>query len=223
VSKKIGFSSVVYNLGIKMENPKNSRIETYRILSEIYKEPDMPFAEVVCRGDLYDVLNTHLKELKIKAGIEDLKIAGETNEVFEKLKSEYYPLFAGPVPPFALPVESVYKEWTAEKGAILSKQKGLLMGDSAIDMISIYKTEGIEIPPSLNAMPDHITLLLEYAARLCESAPQDEQINFISDHFDWLPDFGKDVFSLSMSKFYRCAVDATLKFIQNEMLILEIY
>ncbi|MBI3815388.1 MAG: molecular chaperone TorD family protein [Nitrospinae bacterium] len=206
-----------------MKKIDNTSAEIYRTLSEIYKEPDMPFAEAVCRGDLYDVLNTYLKELKIEASIEDLKIAGETNEVFERLKSEYYPLFVGPVPPFALPVESVYKEWTAEEGAILSKQKGLLMGDSAIDMINIYKAEGIEVPPAFNAMPDHITLLLEYTAHLCESASQDEQKKFISDHFDWLPDFGKDVFSLSKSKFYRCAVDVTLKFIQNERQILEIY
>lgn len=205
-----------------MENLKNSRIETYRILSEIYKEPDISFTEAVYRGDLYEVLNTYLKELKIWADIEDLKITGEANEVFEKLKSEYYPLFAGPLPPFALPVESVYKEWTAEEGAILSRQKGLIMGDSAIDMLNIYKSEGIEIPPEFNAMPDHITLLLEYAAHLCESASLDEQKKFISDHFDWLEDFGKDVFSLSKSRFYGCAVDVTLRFIQNERRILGI-
>ncbi len=199
-----------------MENPKNSRIETYRILSEIYKEPDMSFAEAVWRGDLYDVLNTYLKELKIEAITEDLKIIGEEDEVFEKLKSEYYPLFAGPIPPFALPVESVYKEWAAEEGAILSNQKGLLMGDSAIDMINIYKSEGIEIPSQFSAMPDHIALLLEYAAHLCESASLDEQKKFISGHFDWLEHFREDVFLLSKSKFYRCAVDLTLRFIRNE-------
>ena len=97
-------------------------------------------------------------------------------DILLSLKEVYYPLFVGPSPSLALPVESVYKEWAQNKTSVISTDvRGMLMGDPAVDMITRYKEAGIEIPREYKDVPDHLALLLEYMALLCEAAEGDQR------------------------------------------------
>lgn len=187
------------------------RAEIYRILSECYKEPSVEFAADVARGYLNQELSKHLTRLGIVLSLEGLKIESDAEEVFRILKEQYYPLFMGPFPPFVLPVESVHKAW-ARGGTtpLLSPDvRGMLMGDPAVDILRRYEASGIEIPKEFKDMPDHLALLLEYMAFLCENGTPAEQERFAREHLDWVPELHRSVHACSESRFYRAVADTT--------------
>ncbi len=191
------------------------RAEIYRILSECYKEPCIEFAEGVAQGDLFQELSRYFSQLGITLPLEGLRISGERGEVLQALKGQYYSLFVGPFPPFALPVESVYKEWAqeGETPLIASGVRGMLMGNPAIDMLKRYRMLGIEIPPEFKDMPDHLALLLEYMALLCENGTDEEQRRFLQDHLNWIPELKRLIYDCSESRFYQTVADATAAFV----------
>jgi TorA maturation chaperone TorD len=207
--------SIVFDIP---EKEKGMRSEIYQILSECYKEPCIEFAQDVAQGHLYQELSGHLAQWGISISMEGLKIQGEPAEVLQKLKEQYYPLFVGPFPPYALPVESVYKEWAREDQTplIAPGVRGMLMGDSAIDMLRRYQTSGIEIPAQFKDMPDHLALLLEYMVLLCEAGTDEEQRRFVQDHLGWIPELRKLIYECSESRFYRTVADATAAFVAYE-------
>jgi TorA maturation chaperone TorD len=196
----------------------SSRAEIYQILSECYKEPSIEFAADVAIGDLYHELSRRLARLGVTLSLEGLKVAGEPIEILQVLKDQYYPLFIGPFPPFALPVESVYKEWAreGETSLIAPGVRGMLMGDPAIDMLRRYRTCGIEIPEQFKDMPDHLALLLEYMALLCEAGTDDEQRRFVQDHLAWMPELKRLIYDCSESRFYRSVADASAAVVAYE-------
>lgn len=192
------------------------RAEIYQILSECYKEPSIEFAMDVAQGNLYQELSRHLTRLGIALSLEDLKIPGDAEEVLQVLKDQYYPLFMGPFPPFALPVESAYKEWarSGESPLIAPDVKGMLMGDPAVDMLRRYEASGIEIPKEFKEMPDHLALLLEYMALLCEAGTEEERERFVRDHLNWLPGLRRLMDECAKQRgeeclFYRTVANAT--------------
>ena len=134
---------------------------------------------------------------------------------FKRLKEDYHSLF---FPLFVVPVESVYKEWAKGGDSPLphSVKKGYIMGDPAVEMIKRYKMAGIEIPKEFKDTPDHIALLLEYAALLCENIPENSRARFVLEHLDWVEDLRNDIYKYSQSDFYRCIADITVAFIKNE-------
>jgi TorA maturation chaperone TorD len=194
------------------------RIEIYQIVSECYKEPSIEFAEDVAQGGLFRELSRYFRQLGITLSLEGLRIPGEGGEVLQALKGQYYSLFVGPFPPFALPVESIYKEWAreGETPLIASGVRGMLMGDPAIDMLRRYKASGIEIPEQFKDMPDHLALLLEYMALLCENGTDEEQRQFLQDHLDWIPELKRLIYECSESRFYKTVADATAAFVAYE-------
>lgn len=220
------------------------RAEIYRILSECYKEPCIEFAQDLAEGRLYRELEGNLKRLGISISLDGLAISAsrvelregevlsgirggggwllpsdrdKTADLLQSLKEIFYPLFVGPSPSLVLPVESAYKEWAREGNTLISSEvRGMLMGDPAIDMIRRYREAGMEIPAIYKDMPDHLALLLEYMALLCEaqtaidqradasvgrrlhpaspmegdgrSSIKEEQAKFIEQHLDWVPE-----------------------------------
>ncbi|MBI5746440.1 MAG: molecular chaperone TorD family protein, partial [Nitrospirae bacterium] len=131
----------------------------------------------------------------------------------QSLKEIFYPLFVGPSPSIVLPVESVYKVWDREgSGLVPSEARGMLMGDPAIDMLKRYRDAGMEIPAIYKDMPDHLALLLEYMAFLCESGAGEEgegsqetsassvepsEVRFLVEHLDWLQELNRLVYSFT--------------------------
>ncbi len=227
------------------------RAEIYRILSECYKEPCIEFAQDLAEGRFYQELEGNLTRLGITISLEGLRVQesgfehreGEalsgirggggwllpsdrdrTANLLQSLKEIFYPLFVGPSPSLVLPVESAYKEWAREGNTLISSEvRGMLMGDPAIDMIRRYKAAGMEIPAIYKDMPDHLALLLEYMALLCESEVEEkEQTEFIENHLDWLPELNRLVYSFTeesqgsfAGKFYRTVADVTVAFVTH--------
>jgi len=186
----------------------------YSALAECYKEPTLEFARDVAAGRVYEMIAEGAMGLNIPVSPDVLKPLdrnggeGRVKEIYHGLKDEYYSLFN---PLYVVPVESVYKEWKDGSGG-----KGYIMGDPAIEMKKRYEMAGIEIPLMYKDMPDHISLLLEYASLLCENLPMEMRSTFIMNHLDWLEDLREDVYKYSGSEFYRSVVDVTLAFVRYE-------
>lgn len=196
---------------------KAIRAEVYRIFSECYKEPSLEFAGDVEGAVLYTELAQCFGCLGLSAGLEGLRLPGEPAVIFEKLKKEYYPLFVGPFPPFALPVESVYKGWAHEGTTpiVAPDARGMFMGEPAVDMLKRYQYYDIQVPVAFKDTPDHLALLLEYMGLLCEAESEAQGI-FLRDHLDWVPEFRRLIDRCSDSGFYRCVAGATESFLAYE-------
>lgn len=184
--------------------------DIYSQLSEFFKEPTEEFAGDIKSGRLLNYFRDVFPSLGLDVSkLEDLSISGA---IYAKLCEEYKRLFVGPLPPYIIPVESIYKKWTNDPECKLpiAGEKGYLMGDPAIDMIKRYQTDGIVIPEKYSSMPDHITLELEYMAFLFINGGINEQEEFLTSHLDWVGKLAKDIEVFMENKgFYSAVAEIT--------------
>lgn len=181
-------------------------------LSEFFKEPSREFADDVASGRLLWFFKGHGHLCLQDDGLLNGLMLGD--DAYGTLSEEYRRLFFGPMPPYIVPVESVYKRWTndPECGLPMASERGYLMGDPAIDMTRRYLAHGIALPEKYSSMPDHIALELEYASFLCSNDSAEGQREFVFSHLDWVADFADDVKSLAAAGgFYCSAAEITLK------------
>jgi TorA maturation chaperone TorD len=183
--------------------------DIYAQLSEFFKGPTEEFASDVADGRLL----SYFREVYSVLGINRTPPEGlwVTADTYAVLRAEYKKLFMGPLPPYIVPVESVYKRWSNDPGCNLplAGEKGYLMGDPAMDMISRYQADGLVIPDEYSAMPDHIILELEYMAHLCRNFSEREQREFLKNHLDWIADLTGDIQQYDNAGFYFTAVQIT--------------
>ncbi|MBI3593215.1 MAG: molecular chaperone TorD family protein [Nitrospirae bacterium] len=183
--------------------------EVYSQLSEFFKEPTEGFANDVASGRLLKFFKEIFSNLDNDASL----IAGLSmrGDVYAILKEEYKRLFLGPMPPYIVPVESVYKQWSNDPECKLpiSGEKGYMMGDPAIDMIKRYQAHGIVIPDKYSSMPDHIALELEYMSFLCRNADIKNQREFVSSRLNWADELTRDIRNLSGNTFYSLCAKIT--------------
>jgi putative dimethyl sulfoxide reductase chaperone len=174
----------------------------YAQLSEFFKEPSAGLVEDVASGRMARFFEEQLRIL----GLDPAPCSGLAmdGDVGTKLRDEYQRLFRGPLPPYVVPVESVYKIWTSDPGCHLSLagEKGSLMGDSAVDMNRRYREGGIVIPDEYSSMPDHIALELEYMSFLSRRGDQDACWEFLARHLDWLTDLTAEINAAGGGEFY---------------------
>ncbi|AUX07786.1 chaperone protein TorD [Halalkaliarchaeum desulfuricum] len=151
------------------------------LLAECLKHPDERFFTDVEAG----LLDTEIDMLVDRLDLPEPEGGPATEllpETVGSLDNEYIRLFEGLESPYAIPVESPYREWHAGTG-----REGLLEGPPADEMRRRYDALEAEIPAAYP--PDHLALLLDYASVLLESGGPDEYRPFFRDHFDWLPAF----------------------------------
>jgi TorA maturation chaperone TorD len=183
--------------------------DAFAQLSEFFKEPTAEFVADVESGRLRSFFEDVFAALEIDAAaLEGLSVKGD---VYAKLKEDYRKLFIGPLPPYILPVESVYKRWSNDPDCKLSiaAEKGYLMGDPAMDMIKRYQADGVVIPDKYSSMPDHVALELEYMAYLCRNGNVERQRAFYATHLCWMDDLAKDIKKSDISRFYSTGAEIT--------------
>lgn len=193
------------------------RKETYLLLARCFVSPDLEFAKLVLSKQLNEIIVRNFNVLNINS-IEFSFMGESVADVYRKLKREYAMTFSGPIPPYVVPVESVYKPWAFDDDVKFEwkGQKGFLMGDSAIDMIRRYQKYGITIPDQFKDIPDHISLILEFASIICGNVEK-EQMEFICSHLAWIKDLEGEIRQLNKSAFYNEIAKTAFLFTENEI------
>ena len=136
----------------------------------------------------------------------------------EDIVNEYNRLFL--VKPQAPPHEAHYLDGTGQfRGWMVAKLQG------------IYAENGLAISPTLNEMPDHLAVELEFMSHLCSvahagenemiEAALDSQRAFLTQHLaKWFPKFAKRVNEAKPQHHYRVAIEATFLFLRSELVSL---
>jgi TorA maturation chaperone TorD len=154
----------------------------YGVLSECYKHPDERFHEDVAAGRLEAELAAVAEPLgvAVERGVDE-DLVPDTVAAFD---NEYIALFEAFETPYAPAVESPYKAWYDGAGG-----EGLLNGPPAADMERRYASLEADVPDAY--VPDHLALLLEFAAILAERGSREDHRAFVATHLDWVPAFAR--------------------------------
>jgi TorA maturation chaperone TorD len=134
------------------------------------------------------------------------------------LKEEHHRLFSDTGDERISLVESFYKPWTQDPHCCLpfAKEKGFLMGDSAIHLSTLFQHCGLEIAGPFKGMPDHILIELEFLSFLYQEAGDVEIKRFIKDHLDWIPFLKESFEKVRAHPFYISLIEILDLFINQE-------
>ena len=143
--------------------------------------------------------------------------------LLDDLKREYYRLFSDTGSERIPLMESFYKPWTMDPHCSLpfAAERGFLMGDSAIHLLTIYQQCGLEIAAPFRGMPDHIIIELEFLSHLYQKANGREIKIFMEDHLDWIDHLKKSCKKANAHLFYTSLIDILNFFINTEKKRLE--
>lgn len=185
---------------IGLEN-KTDCANVFMVLADLYKLPAMEFWDEIRQQGLLRMLEESVNELyDIDFSIEE--ILPESYAEFQVL---YMTSIGSTQKQAALPIESLYKPWTQDETCTLpfARDKGYILGDSALHINYLLEKLEIDIPIELQGMPDHIAILLELLAFFIEHAPEHTTADFMEDHFDWLEEYESHLSEVTEHPFYQ--------------------
>ena len=113
--------------------------------------------------------------------------------------------------------------WTQDPHCSLpfAKEKGFLMGDSAIHLSALLQHCGLEVEDPFKGMPDHILIELEFLSYLYQEAGDEEIKRFIKDHLNWIPSLKESFERAHAHAFYMSLIEILDLFIKQEKRRLE--
>jgi TorA maturation chaperone TorD len=190
-----------------------------QILSSLFCPPDQEMVEQLNQGHLHAFFKSYVRswegEIEILKGF----LTQSPTQIFLKdLKEEHHRLFSDTGNERISLVESFYKPWTHDPRCCLpfAKEKGFLMGDSAVHLSTIFQHCGLEVAGPFKGTPDHILIELEFLSYLYQEAGEVEIKRFIKDHLDWIP-FLKESFEKARAHpFYISLIEILDLFINQE-------
>lgn len=196
-----------------------SRSKCYEIFSELFYQPNKE--ELLSKKILFDLVDA-LTDLNPDAKKSAERMNNSISEYeAEQLIVEYSRLFVGPFKVLAPPYGSVY----IDSGRIL-------MGDSTLDIIHIYREAGLVFRERFKEVPDHITIELEFLhfitykelAALHSNNNDDlkkyrkTQVLFMNNFFGkWIFPFCEHILSSTENSYYRNLAECLQQFTRSEM------
>lgn len=120
--------------------------------------------------------------------------------------------FTGGLPESALPVESLYVEWTHDPArGPFAHQSGLYKADTALYMEDLIASLGMQVPEEFSACPDHLALELECVSVLLEAGRAADARQLFLERTGWLTAYRLKLVALGdEALFYLAIVDALL-------------
>ena len=197
--------------GTELSEVLRAREVAYSLLARLFgEEPDPAFLRELHQRRVFDTfLFADANEAvqkgaeRVAASLAELETLGESG--FEALRSEYTRLFIGPARLPAPPWESAY----------LTEER-LLFQESTLEVRRAYRKYGLLPRNFPHEADDHISFELEFMARLCSLAQDEDQavrdrvladqVAFLRDHLQrWVPAFAGDVAAHASTGFYQGA------------------
>jgi putative dimethyl sulfoxide reductase chaperone len=136
------------------------------------------------------------------------------------LEIAYNRLFYGPGRPLVPPYASAY----------IHPRGQLVMGQPAIDILKLYRKEGLEIANTFHDLPDHLILELEFMSFLCEQEDStdlpekqwEKQYQFLIHHLIWwLPSFVDSLQECTTEPVYPSLARPLLQWVKSDLEYLE--
>lgn len=195
-----------------------------QLIAILFAPPDRDWMEEMREEDLFSTLEALGKAM---GGDGDLfkgfLMEGPPGTWLEELRSEYFRLFEDEMGEKISLVESFYKPWTQDPRCPLpfAREKGYLMGDSALHLLTLYQHCGLEIPDRFKGMPDHLILELEFLSLLYRHAGDREIRRFMEDHLDWIPSLLEQCKRVQAHPFYLSLLELLQLFLKSEKARLE--
>jgi len=189
------------------------------VMASLFSPPDQESLREIGEGHLYSFFKKNVESLGGDEHLlKGLNFNGHPGDLLENLKSEYDRLFdEGGSENISL-VESFYKPWTQDPHCPLpfAKEKGHLMGDSALHLFTLYQHCGLEVSDRFKGLPDHLVIELEFLSFLYRYAGDQEIKKVIEDHFDWIPLLKENCKRAQAHPFYLTLTDILQLFIASE-------
>jgi TorA maturation chaperone TorD len=208
----------------KMTNEERERFS--EVLAYLFSPPDREMVEQVHLGNIHSFSHHYFQIWGEDSDmLQGFLIEGDPEIIFRDLKEEYGRLFSSETGSEEIPlVESFYKPWTQDRDCPLpfASSKGLLMGDSAIHLLEIYRLCGIQMAEEFKSRPDHLLLELEFLSYLYQWGADAEIKKFIEDHLDWIPLLREEFEEFHPHSFYTSALEVLILFLNKEKERLEV-
>jgi len=194
------------------------------MMASLFSPPDQEIIREIGEGQLSSFFKKYVESWGgDESFLKRLSIQGHPEILLEDLKGEYHRLFdEGGSENISL-VESYYKPWTQDPHCPLpfAKEKGYLMGDSAIHLLTLYQHCGLEVSDPFKGLPDHLVIELEFLSFLYRYGGDQEIKKVIEDHFDWIPLLKENCKRAQAHPFYISLTDILVLFIISERKRLE--
>lgn len=204
---------------------ENQERESFcQVLAALCFPPDLEIAEQVRVGALLTFFRKVVQARNGEEGVlEGFLVNGSAQAILSDLGESYRWLFSDMEGKRISLVESCYKPWTRDPHCTVpfATGKGLLMGDSALHLMEIYRRCGMEVSEEFKNTPDHLGLELQFLAFLYRCGSDDQIKTFIGDHLDWLVPLRLELDRAGAHPFYRSLFDLIALFIDQERKRLE--
>ena len=205
--------------GISMEDLRNdakrrqyAKADVYRLLSACYYEPEEAFLE----EDVFGQLEQALSVLDSERATEAHAMGAYFRETsHEDLRIDYTRLFLGPFNILSKPYGSVYLDGG-----------NIVMGDSTMAVLALYREGGFHVAEAFNEIPDHVAVELEFLyllnTRLGDGQLEISERNrlaalersLLDEHLgQWIIPFTEALKKGSCTDFYGKLADLTQRFI----------
>ena len=200
-----------------MTGPENETI--CRLLVSLFCPPDREMIGQI-RGEAFRAfLERCVKSWGGEPGLlKGFLVESDSHIFLRNLEEEYGRLFSETGGAGISLVESSYKPWTLDPRCTLpfGSERGLLMGDSALHLLEIFRRCGLEVADERRGTPDHLVMELEFLSYLYRSATDIEVKQFIQDHLDWIPLLREEMERSHPHPFYRSALEVLDLFLGKE-------
>lgn len=208
--------------GTELSEVLRAREVAYSLLARLFgEEPDPAFLRELHQRRVFDTfLFADANEAvqkgaeRVAAFLAELETLGESG--FEALRSEYTRLFIGPARLPAPPWESAY----------LTEER-LLFQESTLEVRRAYRKYGLLPRNFPHEADDHISFELEFMARLCRLAQDEDQAvrdrvladqaAFLREHLQrWVPAFAGDLEAHASTGFFQGAAGLLKGFLEAD-------
>jgi len=196
-----------------------------QLLASLFYPPDQEMGKQIYQGDVHSFFEKYVQSSERDGDlIKGFLMEGDSETVYRNLKQAYERLFLR-VSGEGIPlVESFYKPWTNDPQCPLpfASARGLLMGDSALHLLEIYRQCGLEVSEEFKGCPDHIVIELEFLSYLYQSATDIEVKTLIEDHLDWILPLKEEFKRFDPHPFYVSTLEVLDLFLNRERERLEV-